>query len=163
MDNFAGQWELVGAASAATSIGFVPPSFEVEFAQLSREALELVPKIEPTSGLSLKIMNSDRFMQVVSGHPNVTWYDVEGMLENQVIPFDGSCTMTDNRLYLIADQRPNWAISKDKTRQKFFRYDDGDTVVCDFVELIQGQLHRTVNVLTYSLYKSQILMVFERR
>ena len=47
-------------------------------------------------------------------------------------------------------------------KQQYYRYDDSDTVICDFVELKDDRLLRTVNVLTDGRYKNVILMVYER-
>lgn len=161
MADFSKQWELVGSTFSETEINFIEPSFDAEFAELSISASILLPEIKKTSGLRLQITNNKRFSQFLYGAPDVMWFDVEGVLEDEVTPFDGSCSEIDQRLYLIADERPKWAASKDIKKQRFFRYDDSDTVICDFVELIENQLLRTLSVLTDGRYKSLILMLFE--
>lgn len=164
MLDFSGTWTLVSAASAETDIELdadEPSAATAISAQLRRSAFELLPAAERTDGLLLEILGSDRFTHTLMGNPKVLWFGADGVLENAVVPFNGTCNATLDRLYLLAADCPIWA-QPQADRQASFRYDDGDTLICDFVELIQGQLYRTVNVLTDGLYKSQILMVFER-
>lgn len=163
MLDFSGRWALVSVASAEIDLelGTAEPSAEAVSADLNRSAFDLLPAVKRTDGLLLEILGSDRFTHTLIGNPKVLWFGADGVLEEGVVPFDGTCSATPARLYLLAADCPVWA-QPQADRQNNFRYDDGDTLICDFVELIQGQLYRTVNVLTDGLYKSQTLMVFER-
>lgn len=163
MEKFWGVWELVAASSIEKEMEPVDTTFTAEFAQLGVSAADLLSDAVNTSGLALEITQDGRFTQNVYGTPNVEWYDDEGAWQRSVTPFNGTWHADTDRLYLIADDRPTWATSKDKTKQKFFRFDDSATVVCDFVEIFEDGLVRTVNVLTDGIYKSHILMKFERR
>ncbi|MCA9173834.1 MAG: hypothetical protein KDB14_05040 [Planctomycetales bacterium] len=162
MSDFQGVWVIAEAASQHDELALVEATFKAEFEAIGGSALDLLPETKPTSGLSLTITSSNRFTQAVTAEPRVDWFDVQGVLAEQVVPFDGWCSHIEDRLYLIADGRPSWATSKDEAKRSFFRYDDGDTVICDFVELAGGKLLRTVNVLTDGQYISRTLISFER-
>jgi len=162
MVDFSDEWKLTGSASADIELDFVEPTFAAEFPVLGTSAADLQSEIQATSGLTLRLSADGRFTQAVDGKPDVMWFDVEGVLEDHVDPFDGVCHEIDGRLYLIADDRPRWATSKEEIKQQYYRYDDSDTVICDFVELKDDRLLRTVNVLTDGRYKNVILMVYER-
>ena len=164
MNECLGAWQLQGSASAESEIEFVEPQFDAEFACLSNSAIDLLETVKPTAGLVLKITDAMEFTQDVTGNPKVTWYDVEGVLQRSVTPFDGKCftPRPDGRLYLISDDRAKWATPKDEAKLPYFRHDDSDTVICDFVELHGPDLLRTMNVLTDGHYLSRNLMRFTK-
>lgn len=164
MVDYSGVWHLQSTASTESEIEFVERQFDAEFECLSHSARDLLDTATSTSGLTLEIADTLDFSQTLTGSPSVTWYDVEGVLERKVTPFDGKCRnpRSDGRLYLISNDRPTWATPKDEAKLPFFRYDDSDTVICDFVELQGPALLRTTNVLTDGHYLSHILMKFRR-
>ena len=163
MSDFFSRWKLVATASAETKIPFVEPSFDAEFAQLSDSASDLRSDAVTTSGLTLEISVENGFKQTLTGKPKISWYHhTEGTLERKVTPFDGACVPHQNRLYIIPDDLPKRAIPKDAAKRDFFRYDDGDTIICDFVEILGNHLCRTVNAITDGKYKTHTLMLFER-
>jgi len=165
MTAYTGSWHLVASADTESEIDFVEPTFDAEFAWLSVSASDLLAVAHKTSGLTLEITDEKVFMQQICGDPAVMWYDVEGVLGKTVTPFGGKCfsPRSDGYLYLISDDRPKWATPRDAAKLQFFRYDDSDTVICDFVEIQQDSLIRTVNVLTDGQYLSHILMKFTRQ
>lgn len=164
MTKYSGRWQLVASGNTTSEIDAVDPRFEAEFAYLSVSAIDLVETAQATSGLVLEVTDKRTFKQRFCGQPSVEWYDVEGVLCRPIVPFDGIChnQEAEVRLYLLPYKQPSWAISKDEVKRTFFRYDDEDTVICDFIEVRDGDLARTVNVLTDRCYLSHILMMFTR-
>lgn len=164
MNEYLGTWQLQASASTESEIEFVEPQFDAEFECLSLSGIDLLETANPATGLVLEITDAMEFTQNVTGNPEVTWYDVEGVLQRNVSPFDGKCftPRPDGRLYLISNDRAKWATPKDEAKLPYFRHDDSDTVICDFVELHGPDLLRTMNVLTDGHYLSHTLMKFAK-
>ena len=164
MNPYVGIWNLQSAASTDSEVELVEPRFDAEFECLSVSAMDLLETASPAEGLTIEITDAMEFTQKVSGTPAVMCYDVEGVWHRSIMPFDGKCfaPQPDGRLYLISNDRPNWATPKEEAKLLYFRYDDSDTVICDFVELHNQDLLRTVNVLTDGQYLDHILMKFAR-
>ena len=164
MSRYSGRWIAVSTATTNTKIPFVEPIVEAEIAALTISAQHLSADCTAVEGLAIEIADDYSFLQQVKGTPRVEWFDVEGVLDNSVTPFDGSGFVAQDRerLYLIADDRPAWATPKAEAKLNLFRCDTGDTLICDFVELAAAKLARTINVLTDGKRLSQTLLMFAR-
>lgn len=158
-----GDWSLVGIATDDSEVDFfVESTFEAEFDVLGKSASDLLPVINKSHGLTLRLTVDGHFKQVVAGPVRTDWFDVEGVLDCEIQPFDGYFNSIEKRLYLIADERAGWATSKDASKRERFRHDDGDTVICDFVEMVEEKLFHSVNVLTDGTYLNRMLLVYKR-
>ena len=162
MSIYSGSWTLVSAVTLNTKIPFVEPDAAAEIATLTVSAHGLLPESTAAHGLTMHITADHAFRQQVNGQPKIEWFDVEGVLDKSVTPFDGSgfSVSANERLYLIADERPEWATPKDESKLNLFRCDTGDTLICDFVESATDKLARTINVLTDGKRLSKTLLMF---
>jgi hypothetical protein len=164
IESLGGTWILIGSTAIAATIEFSeeePNSSGVKD-WLNGTAAELVDRIEPTAGLTLSIDLSNQFTEVRVGEPQVSWFSSEGVLENEVIPFNGFVKFYRKIAYLTATAAPKWAVPAKAKYGAILRYDDGDTKICDRIELMGDKLIRTVNVVTDELYLDRIAIVYAR-
>ena len=123
---------------------------------------EQLTRAMPAEGLTLHIESDSTFTERRHGQPNVPWFDAEGVLDTDVTPFDGLVRMEGRTGYLLLATPIRWAIPRDRVRKTRIRYEDGDTTICDKVELVDGRLVRTVSVVTDELYLERNVLVYRR-
>ncbi|MBC7501745.1 MAG: hypothetical protein H7315_14820 [Herminiimonas sp.] len=165
IESVVGRWALVGSTSINGEIAFVgdEPDPNGVSNWLNGHAEDLEESIEQTSGLELEISQDGRFTERQVGRPKVYWFDVEGVLSNEVAPFNGALTFNDKLFYLQPDI-PNWSVhAQNRCGEAILRYDDGDTKICDSLRLRGDRLLRTVNVVTDELYTDRVLIAYEKR
>jgi|GEM_PF-4391016 len=165
-ENIRGEWRLVASGSINAEIAFIndeEPDPNGVSDWLNGFDHALVAASKPTSGLTLSIAADGTFSEIVSGNPQVYWFDVEGVLESEVIPFSGVVVHNDQASYLRPTSIATWATPVEgRYGLAVLRYDDGDTEISDSVRLVENQLIRTVNVVTDELYLDRIAIVYER-
>lgn len=160
-----GRWALAGSISVKDEIAFVDgePDPDGVSNWLNGRDDGLEAGISPASGLELTISEDGRFTETATGKPEVYWFDVEGVLCNDVEPFNGTLLSNEGLLYLLPDGIPSWsAHAQNRYGKAMLRYDDGDTKICDSLYLKGDQLLRTVNAVTDELYLDRVLIAYER-
>ena len=159
--SFLGVWNLAGAFSINGELDIDPETEEgkAELADWlfghSHDDLDL---LTDASGLQLTIHNNATFTERKTADPQVTWFDAEGVQDDDVVPFDGVYTIRDGKAYLTLAEPPEWATSADRKR---IRYDDGDTVVCDSLEIVGGNLIRTISVTSDGAYLDRVVLQYK--
>ena len=110
----------------------------------------------------IRILPDGRFTQCFSGQPIIEWYDQGGVLDHPVNAFDGWTFRDHERIYFNTDTKPEWSHQYSDADPKRCRYDDGDTTICDFAELVDDRLVRTLNVMTDDSYVNRVAIVYVR-
>jgi hypothetical protein len=166
IESVVGTWILVGSTSINGQIAFLDdePDPNGVLNWLNGLGEELEASIKHMTGLELEISQDGRFSEALSGQPKVPWFDVEGVLSNDVAPFNGALTSNDKLVYLQPDGIPRWSVhAQNRYGKAILRYDDGDTKICDSLRLKGDRLLRTVNVVTDELYTNRVLVAYEKR
>jgi hypothetical protein len=163
--HFVGPWRLVGTAQAegqASLIGDDSDPAEID-AWLNGDGADLIARLGPASGLALVLLDDGTFSERVTGAPALAWFDREGVLSDDVTPFDGMMIEAGQRAYLRPGEMPSWARPVEgRHGPAVLRYDDGDTKIADGLAIVGAQLLRTVNVVTDELYFTRVVMVYAR-
>ncbi len=164
IDIFVGTWALIGSFSIGSEIEFIDEEPDPNGVKnwLNGKSYKSIEQIERTEGLTLNITFDGKFAEEKTGNPNVQWFDVEGVLESEVIPFNGSLKISESNVYLIPNEILRSEITSDLTNKTNLRYDDGDTKISDFIEVRDDSLIRTVNVVTDELYLDRTVIVYQR-
>ncbi|MFK7804710.1 MAG: hypothetical protein AB8G95_23945 [Anaerolineae bacterium] len=162
-ESITGTWTLVGSISINGEIAFVgnepdPNGIEDWLAGAGKELLE---EIASTSGLTLKINADGTFTETKDGDPDITWFDQEGVLMSDIVPFNGFVKTNELGSFLQPETIPSWATPADEYNV-IPRYDDGDTVISDHIYLNAGSLVRTVNGVTDGLYLDRVVIVYTK-
>lgn len=160
-----GIWTLVAVAQTerqATLIGEETDQADL-YAWLNARDDALADATGPASGLELRIDVDDGFAERRTGTPVVPWFDAEGVLADEVLPFAGALLHAPGGAYLRPAEIASWAIPVDgRHGPAVLRYDDGDTKIADGVHRLDDRLVRTVNVVTDELYLTRIVLVYAR-
>lgn len=159
--SFLGVWNLAASFSVSGELDIDPETDEGK-AHLSEwlfgDSHDELDQLTPTTGLQLTVHNNATFTERKTADPEITWFDAEGVQDDDVMPFDGVYTISDGKAYLTLAEPPEWATSADRKR---IRYDDGDTVICDSLELFDGNLIRTVSVTSEGAYLDRVVLQYK--
>ena len=161
---FVGTWVLTGSISTNSEVQFIKdrPDPKGVINWLNGTSQELVEQTKASEGLVLTIAQNKKFEEKKTGDPKVKWFNYEGVESNNVEPFDGQLKLSKSRAYLIADNVPSWAMPENRKSTVKLRYDDGDTKIADFLEIINDRLVRTINVVTDELYLDRVIIVYQK-
>ena len=119
--------------------------------------------LRAASGLSLTIGPRGRFSQTDTDAFDGYVYDGEGVETTRGGSFAGSLQPVGTRAYLLADGVPRNAAPAGRWLETLLlRYDDGDTIVCDWVEPRGEELLRVISVVTDQLYPSRATLRYRR-
>ena len=164
IESFAGTWTLIGSTSINGEISFIDEEPDPNGVRnwLNGKGAALRDEVEPNSGLTLSIAANGSFTEQVEGDPNVYWFDSEGVLVSEVVPFGGFLKLQGENAYLQPSEIPSRATPDDEYNV-VLRYDDGDTKICDCINLVGDTLIRTVNVVTDELYLDRVIIVYQKR
>jgi hypothetical protein len=163
--DFVGSWHAIGSTSIRGEIPFVDdePDPNGVHDWLNGDGVSLAKDMNPVDGLILSIGSSGVFSEQKVGNPQVYWFDSEGVLTPQVEPFDGSLKVSAGVTYLLPTDVPRWSKHLDgRYGDAVLRLDDGDTKICDRVDPVEGQLVRTINVVTDELYLDRVVIIYRR-
>jgi hypothetical protein len=159
-------WTLVKSFSTTVEI-----LFEAEFPDrdvseqiddwLYGNSYNLRDDAKLTTGLTLKIDANGAFSEENIGNPQISWFDREGVLDDKVVTFSGIIKTEDRIGYLNLEQSEAKTISNTVPMARV-RYDDGDTIICDKVEVIDKSLVRTISVVTDELYLDRTMLIYEK-
>ncbi|MEM8781056.1 MAG: hypothetical protein AAGF26_19800 [Cyanobacteria bacterium P01_G01_bin.49] len=160
IDIFVGTWLLMGSISIKSELEFIGETPAPNSVQnwLSGQSDQLLDTIEPTEGLVLTIDPDGKFQEEKTGNPKIQWFDCEGVLATEVKPFGGCLKFFKSKVYLMADECPSWA----KARDGKLRYNDGDTKICDSIEVKNNRLIRTISVVTDDMYFDRVVVVYTK-
>ena len=162
---YVGRWALISSASINSEISFIGEDPDPNGVNdwLNGDAIDLVDGSDPTTGLLLQIEQDGSFSEQKTGNPKVYWFDSEGVLTNDVEPFDGRLQSNESNVFLRPSEIPSWAIPVEgKHGRAILRLDDGDTKISDRLDVIGDRLIRSVNVVTDELYLDRIVIVYSR-
>lgn len=164
-----GRWELVAVAAAEhIEVGYDDgyttlddlrlPIDEFNRRWLAGETLGGEPPFAQLTGLTLTI-DGDTFTE--TGAAEVPWFDDEGVLEPAAVPFDGTVATSPAGTFLLTGEgRQAGAFTDADTLH--LRCDDGDTAITDLVTVEEGELRRTMSVITDEMYPSRIRLTYRR-
>ncbi|HEY2038426.1 MAG TPA: hypothetical protein VGG95_02105 [Edaphobacter sp.] len=161
-----GKWKLTASANVTSQIAFdesnePDPNGVGDWLNGFDEGL--VSSATATSGMLLAIKEDGFFTERVTGTPNVNWFDVEGVLCEKVVPFDGAVVEGVERAYLCPVKIPSRAVPENgRYGEAVLRYDDGDTKIADSIHFMHEKLIRTINVVTDELYLDRTVLVYQR-
>ncbi|MBW4579077.1 MAG: hypothetical protein KME42_05810 [Tildeniella nuda ZEHNDER 1965/U140] len=158
-----GVWLLTAATAIDDEVDLegLPAADQID-EWLYSTAYDLIDEAEPVSGLKLTIHADGTFTEEKTGLLNLPWYDREGVLDEAVTPFSGILKTEENLMYLHLEEPISWATPEDTIREVRVRYDDGDTIICDRIEIISNQLVRTMSVVTDELYLNKVLLIYQK-
>lgn len=164
LTSLVGSWVLIGSVAINSEVTFIGEETDPNGVRdwLNGRADELVGQVETVKGLTLTIADNGTFTEVKTANPNITWYDQEGVLESEVEPFNGTVVLKGEGAFLVAKEIPNWAQPTVNDDGVALRYDDGDTMIAEWLERSDNRLVRTVNVVTDELYLDRIVMVYQQ-
>lgn len=161
LDDFLGKWKLVASAHERGEA-------DLEDADSVAQWLEERPvfspaQLEPDEGFILTIYEDASFQEQALSHPSAQYFDGEGvLLMDGDEPFIGLLLGEGPRLYPVL-----YSLSEGDTPRPrcdaLLRYNDGDTIICDWFERVNEQLVRVQSVVTDELYFDRTTMVYERR
>jgi hypothetical protein len=117
---------------------------------------------EVITGLKLKIDANGAFSEENVGNPQLSWFDEDGVLDEKVTTFSGTLKIEDRIAYFHLENPKAWIIVNSAGRKSRVRYDDGDTIICDKVEIIDKSLVRTISVITDELYLDRTMLIYEK-
>ena len=158
--SFLGVWNLAGSFTVGRQLDIDPETDEgkTELSEwLYGDSYDNLDQFTEAAGLQLTVLNNATFTERKTADPEITWFDAEGVQDDDVVPFDGVYTVKDAKAYLTLAEPLDWAISSDRKR---IRYDDGDTVICDTLKLIDGNLIRTVSVTSEGIYLDRVVLKY---
>lgn len=119
-------------------------------------------KARPITGLKLTIKADGSFSESRFGNPKFSWFNQEGVLDDKVTPFNGVLKMDGSRAYLHLAVPVAWANPTEAVRLNRVRYDDGDTIICDNIEVKSGYLIRTISVVTDEMYFDRTTLIYKK-
>jgi hypothetical protein len=164
MQSLVGTWLLSAVLSIDGELSFAgdrPDAAGVD-AWLYGNSHPLLPQATPAEGLTLCIARDGTFIERRHGQLHGSWFDAEGVLDTETTTFDGVVKADGHAGYLLLTTPNKWAIPQDRARKTRVRYDDGDTVICDKVEPIDGRLVRTISVVSDALYFERTVLIYRR-
>ncbi|MDG9669280.1 hypothetical protein ONV78_16175 [Hahella sp. CR1] len=163
IESLIGTWLLDGSISVSSDIAQEPGGEHDDRIKsgLRGSGEELVDRVAPASGLTLTIEESGFFTEEKEGEPQVKWFDTDGVLTPQVVPFSGVVKSHKSGVFLQADDIPSWAAPTNRY-SVILRYDDGDTTISDQIYRVDDKLVRTVNVVTDEAYLDRTVIVYSR-
>lgn len=154
-EEWVGQWRLVARAEATADL---MPDGSEGFLKTERwlegEGPDLLDSTHPASGLALTLNAAGEVTEEASPEAVFEWFDAEGVLESQAVPYSGRLQPHLGKLFLKTDG------SEGPTR-----YGDGDTTIAEFFTLRSApkpQLIRTVSVETDGIYGNRQVYLYER-
>jgi len=170
-----GEWHLAASASETSELhgdgdggGDPDPDPDGVARWLSGFDDALLAGATDTAGLVLTVLAGGTFTERVTGRPPVVqpWFDVDGVLADEVQPFDGSFVDTGETAWLkprgVRSVQEFGRPAEGRWAPAVLRYDDGDTRIADSLRLVGTDLVRTVNVVTDDLYLDRVVLVYRR-
>lgn len=158
----AGVWLLTGATAVDDEVDLDGLPVEEQIDEwLYGARYDLMDEAEPVEGLKLTIHPDGTFTEAKTGSLRLPWYDREGVLDEEVVPFSGMLKTEATVMYLHLEEPISWASSEDAIRAVRVRYDDGDTTICDRLAIVNHQLVRTMSVVTDELYLNKLLLIYQ--
>ncbi len=167
MNELDGAWELIGYQHQTDEIEYEdedgedgPRVAEIQAwlrgAELSRAVLEAMP---PRTGLQLVLQNG-AFRESVENFSELM-FDESGVQVNDYQPMSGQLATINSVAFLVPEGVADYA-RPEPAEDMVVRYDDGDTLVCDSLRIVDGMLARQTSVVTDEIYLERMLLVYRR-
>lgn len=159
-----GKWELVAAVAfdpgetAAAEAGVSRDEFNHGW--LAGDVLTEEPPLEPLTGLTLTIAADGSFTE--TGTAAVEWFDEEGVLESNAVPFNGTIETTPAGMFLLSEAGPATKGEFADLPDLRLRRDDGDTGVTDLLTVDGDHLTRVMSVITDGVYPNRVRLEYRR-
>lgn len=114
---------------------------------------------EPADGLTLVIDAEGGFSERVDGDPDLPWFGSDGRSTDGVVPFDGHVLSNAHGYYLVPADMPAVATPTD-VLDTLLRYDDGETMISERIQVIDGLLVRSINVARDGRHLERTVLVY---
>jgi hypothetical protein len=150
IENFVGTWKLSAYSrdESVAELGDDGPDYEAIANWVNDCSPKTIKEMKDVTGLVLTITKEGLFSELLNGNPDVEWFDKNGILCANVQTFDGVVDSSKSKTSLIADGVSSWDLPDDDLYEAKCRYDDGDTLICDYIQKVDGYIVRTVNVVS---------------
>lgn len=146
-NKFVGSWVLAGyqyEESTAELTDDGPDALAIS-EWINNTPVVILENITEVTGLALEITSDGDFVEVNSNIPDIEWFNIEGVLDGQVRTFNGAITLGKTKISMLPSEIPSWAIPEEDKYEAKCRFDDGDVIICDLIQIHDDQLIRTVN------------------
>jgi hypothetical protein len=163
-NEISGQWVLIGSTSRKGEVRFIneePIDADI-FDWLNGQELDVVDEIEQTNCLSMSIFDDNTFTEVKNNaESNFDWYDEEGVLDPDFIPFGGAIKCNAHGIFIQPKKISAMGLPTEEYGA-ILRYDDGDTKICDRISLHEKNMIRTISIVTDELYLDRTILVYKK-
>lgn len=165
MNELEGEWQLVAYQHRTDEIEYDdgddgPRVAEIrawlQGAEITRALLEAAPR---RTGLQL-MMQSGAFRESVENFSELM-FDESGVQVNDYQPMSGKLATLNSVAFLVPEGVADYA-KPEPAGDMVVRYDDGDTIVCDALRIVDGMLVRQTSVVTDEIYLERMLLVYRR-
>lgn len=168
VSDFVGTWTITSAHETEGE-AFFPEDFDdktdenIDFLEWLNETPTLTKtRGDEVTGVTLIITEGGDFTETAEENTSLPCFDEEGVMEMTATPFDGELVEMNGAFFLRPKDLDEWVSPDDDRYEVVVRYDDGDTIVCDHIELQGDVLYRTVSVSTDLIYFNRIFYTYER-
>ncbi|QEG38931.1 hypothetical protein [Roseimaritima ulvae] len=165
MNELEGEWELVGYFHKTDEIEYDDADDGsnvteirawLQGAEPTNASLEAA---QPRAGLQLAIQRG-AFRESVENFSELM-FDVSGVQVNDYQPMSGQLATINSVAFLVPEGVPEFARTE-PAEDIVVRYDDGDTLVCDSMRIVDGMLVRQTSVVTDEIYLERMLLMYRR-
>ena len=146
-NQFAGSWILTGYQyedSSAELTDDGPDELAIS-EWINNTPVVAFEKITEMTGLALNVTSDGSFVEVKSSVPDIEWFNIEGVLDSEVQTFNGTIISGKSKTSMLSSDTPSWAIPEEDKYEARCRFDDGDVIICDLIQIQEGKLIRTMN------------------
>lgn len=161
ISDFTGTWELSNYRrdESVAELGDEGPDYTAIGNWINGDSVTLLDDTSEAKGLKLVINSDGSFEETNTQTPDIEWFNNEGVLDSQVSTFSGAITLGRSKASLLAKDTPSWAEPDEDQYDAKCRFDDGDMLICDHIQLIDGNLIRTMNSVSDEehLYRSSLI------
>ncbi|GAA6138500.1 hypothetical protein NBRC116583_22470 [Arenicella sp. 4NH20-0111] len=163
IDSYIGEWQLRGyfRSQSIAELGDDGPDYNAIDKWVCGNSFSEIEKMSMASGLTLTIHENGTFNEIKTGSPKIEWFNSEGILDETVKTFDGKAIYIGKLVSLFPSGIPSWATPEEGIYGISCRYDDGDTLISDYLFIVNDQLIRTINTVSDEehLYRSTLRYV----
>ncbi len=163
INSYLGKWELNAylRTESVAELSDDGPDYIAINNWVSDNSVSDIEKMSGVKGLTLEINENGDFEEIKTGVPEIEWFNSEGILDETIKTFDGLVSFNESSASLLPSDVPEWAIPNEDAYRVICRYDDGDTLISDLINVIDGKLFRTINTVSDEehLYRSTLKYV----
>lgn len=161
-DKFVGTWVLVGYQHEESTAELTEDGpDEIAISEwINNTPLGTFENITDVTGLVLSITIDGSFTELKSSVPDIEWFNVEGILDEEVQTFNGTIFSGKSNISLVSSETPSWAISEEDKYEAKCRFDDGDLIICDLIQVREDKLIRTMNTVVDEEHLHRTTLVY---